>query len=169
MTREEILCTPKKYVPYIHRFFSPIDLDPCSNSTSLIEAKMKYILPDHNGLKDPWIGKVYCNPPWGWPPDLNKHGMILSPWLNRCLTHYQEGGRILLYLPYMPKARWWGNYIECRAHGICAISPSESMMFNSKEDLLNQFNPFHIDTAFVYFGDNLHNFSAIFSQLGELL
>lgn len=50
-----------------------IDLDPCDNEWSETKARVSYMLPAHNGLKDSWlvapdgsqITSVFCNPPYG--------------------------------------------------------------------------------------------------------
>lgn len=61
--------TPQKYVDAILEFWGEIDLDPCSNTDSIIPAKVKYILPQ-NGLAESWdYDKVYVNPPFGRSQD----------------------------------------------------------------------------------------------------
>ena len=48
-------CTPHKYVNAIKRFWNGrIDLDPCSNEYSVVEAEVEYCLPEHDGLQDSW-------------------------------------------------------------------------------------------------------------------
>lgn len=47
-------------------FGGRIDLDPCSNSESVVGALRNYSLPDKNGLKEPWDAEyTYFNPPFG--------------------------------------------------------------------------------------------------------
>ena len=60
-------CTPHKYVNAIKRFWNgKIDLDPCSNEYSVVEAEVEYRLPMHDGLKESWnYPTVYVNPPYG--------------------------------------------------------------------------------------------------------
>ena len=42
-----------------------IDLDPCSNEHSMVDADTKYILPT-NGLTESWNYKrIFVNPPYG--------------------------------------------------------------------------------------------------------
>lgn len=56
------------------RLLSPrgqIDLDPCSNETSIVRAKTEYRLPAQDGLVLPWAvfdqgySLTWCNPPFG--------------------------------------------------------------------------------------------------------
>ncbi|MFA6922574.1 MAG: hypothetical protein WC216_12090, partial [Gallionella sp.] len=47
--------TPEKYVQAVREFFGgQIDLDPCSNKYSIVQAKVEYKLPIHDGLKVSW-------------------------------------------------------------------------------------------------------------------
>lgn len=43
--------TPIKYAEAIHKMFDPLELDPCSNAGSIINAKTRFLLPQ-DGLKD---------------------------------------------------------------------------------------------------------------------
>jgi hypothetical protein len=56
------------------------DLDPCSPGVgkSHVPADTHYSLPDNDGLRDPWFGRVWLNPPYG-------RGMGL--WLERLAEH----------------------------------------------------------------------------------
>ena len=59
--------TPENYVHAVKEFFGgEIDLDPCSNPHSIVEAAVEYILPRNDGLKDNWnFHRIYVNPPYG--------------------------------------------------------------------------------------------------------
>ena len=50
--------------------------DPCSNAHSHIRSLRRYCLPD-DGLALPWIGSVWCNPPYSRP----------LPWALRLAAH----------------------------------------------------------------------------------
>ncbi len=44
--------TPKKYVDAVRECFGgTIELDPCSNSYSIVNAQVEYPLPKHDGLR----------------------------------------------------------------------------------------------------------------------
>jgi hypothetical protein len=64
-------CTPPRIVEPVHEFFGgPPDLDPCSNSNSIVQATVSFALPEHDGLVRSWDingrhTKVYVNPPFG--------------------------------------------------------------------------------------------------------
>lgn len=61
--------TPPKYInPIKHFFGGQIDLDPCSNKFSTVNAKQNFVYPAEDGLVQPWEGnKIFINPPSGFP------------------------------------------------------------------------------------------------------
>jgi len=69
--------TPKKYVDAVRECFGGrISLDPCSNRFSIVHAKVEYMLPKHDGLKEPWdFPTIYVNPPYGID---RQHGKTIS-------------------------------------------------------------------------------------------
>lgn len=60
-------CTPKEILVAVRLLFNgDPDLDPCSNSHSLVNAKLSYSLPKVNGLLEKWnYSTVFVNPPFG--------------------------------------------------------------------------------------------------------
>lgn len=77
------------------------DLDPCSPKGGVpwIPVKAHYSLPD-DGLALPWVGRVWCNPPYGkftarWLKKMNEHrnGMALifartdTRWFHESVIH----------------------------------------------------------------------------------
>ena len=61
-------CTPERILSVVVRTFqSRIDLDPCSNENSLVNARTSFRLPDVDGLKSDWSNydNVFVNPPFG--------------------------------------------------------------------------------------------------------
>lgn len=61
--------TPSDIVERARNVMGSIDLDPCSSTdfNEVVKAKTYYSLDDRNedGLKLPWFGNVFCNPPGG--------------------------------------------------------------------------------------------------------
>jgi hypothetical protein len=73
----------------------PFDLDPCGAPDHFTAAR-RYILEDgDDGLRDPWYGRVWMNPPYG---------RMKNRWLHRFVSQYKlgniTGGTILI--PYNP-------------------------------------------------------------------
>lgn len=81
--RETRWLTPK----YIVEALGDFDLDPCGAPDHNL-AKRTYLLEnDENGLTLPWVGKVWCNPPYG---------KEAAPFLKR-LTEHPDGGYALIF------------------------------------------------------------------------
>lgn len=58
------------------------DLDPCSAPDPELwpTAAHHYTLPHQDGLRLPWFGRVWCNPPYG---------RLLNPFMHRMACHGQ--------------------------------------------------------------------------------
>ena len=64
--------------PFILEALGEFDLDPCSPiKRPWPTAKNHYSILD-NGLKKPWFGRVWCNPPYG---------LEAAKWLNKLARH----------------------------------------------------------------------------------
>jgi hypothetical protein len=66
--------------PALLQRLGTFDLDPCGCPAMPWRTAMTtYFLPDHDGLMDPWFGRVFCNPPYGpnvgdWARRMAEHG-----------------------------------------------------------------------------------------------
>jgi len=66
--------------PEVLKRLGHFDLDPCScKGMPWRTADTMYTLPQNDGLKDPWFGRVFCNPPYGphvnaWAKRMAEHG-----------------------------------------------------------------------------------------------
>lgn len=64
--------------PHVMAALGEFDLDPCSPiNRPWPTAKEHYTILD-DGLKKPWTGRVWCNPPYG---------LEAAKWLARCADH----------------------------------------------------------------------------------
>ena len=77
------------------------DLDVASpiGNKGHVPADCRYTIED-DGLAQPWIGRVWMNPPYSKP----------SPWVNKWLIH----GNGIALLP-LAKSQWFNNLIESNA------------------------------------------------------
>lgn len=58
--------TPERIIERVTAVLGTIALDPCSNAESVVDACVRYALPDENGLKGSWdFPTIFCNPPYG--------------------------------------------------------------------------------------------------------
>lgn len=73
-------CTPIHLIQAVENVFGgAIDLDPCYNAKGCIFPKKAYdITKGENGLKLPWKGNVFVNPPYGTT--------YLDPVTNKCFS-----------------------------------------------------------------------------------
>ena len=60
-------CTPPHIIDSVKEVFGgTIELDPCSNRDSTVDADIEYCLPHTDGLKEPWdAATIFVNPPYG--------------------------------------------------------------------------------------------------------
>jgi predicted RNA methylase len=73
-------CTPTWILDAVRAAFgvSQIDLDPCSNDTSLVNARVEYKVPQNDGLQDPWdFQTIFVNPPFGTSKMHRKDPLVL--------------------------------------------------------------------------------------------
>ena len=64
--------------PEIIRALGEFDLDPCSPINRPWDTAKNHYTENDDGLKKEWIGRVWCNPPYG-----NQTGV----WLNKCAEY----------------------------------------------------------------------------------
>lgn len=113
-------CTPIKYVQAIKEMFGTVELDPCSNLFSKIEAIIKYQLPNDNGLKKTWNYKtIYVNPPYG--RDYEKNTTI-KDWLKNCFeANIKYESEVIALIPVATNTNHWKNFIFGKAQSICFL------------------------------------------------
>ncbi len=104
-------CTPPKYVNVIREFFGgTIDLDPCSNRHSIVNATVEYSLPEIDGLHASWdYPTVFINPPYGRD---RERGTTIFHWLQKCAeAHSAHGAEALALVPVAPNTKHWKECI----------------------------------------------------------
>lgn len=159
-------CTPPKYVKAINEFFrDQIDLDPCSNAYSLIEAKIKYLLPEKDGLIEPWNYKnIFVNPPYG--ADRERKSTI-KDWIRKCQEANREyKSEVLALIPVATNTRHWKEFIFGKASGICFLYDTR-LHFYIDGHLDDKGAP--MSCAIVYWGNDINRFISVFSQFGAAL
>lgn len=88
--RRDCRWTPPEVFDSIERAVGPFDLDPCGEAGSPVRAATIYTEAD-DGLSLPWMGKVYCNPPYSGA----------AAFLQRAYTMWSAGAcaAVVLLLP----------------------------------------------------------------------
>jgi len=83
-----------------------IDLDPCAHSSSTVGAANQYdIRNGDDGLKLPWQGTVFCNPPY----------TKTSRWLAKCREHGETNQTAIALIPAVPGDGPWMREIWKKA------------------------------------------------------
>ena len=159
-------CTPPKYVAVVDAFFNHnIELDPCSNEFSLIDAKMRFILPYKDGLVEEWNYKtIFVNPPYGAD---RERGTTIKDWIKKCeASHRLYHAEVLALIPVATNTRHWKNYIFGRASGICFLYDTRlRFMINGKMDVKGA----PMSCAMVYWGTDVSRFVELFSPYGAAI
>jgi DNA N-6-adenine-methyltransferase (Dam) len=106
--------TPGHIIDRALKFFDGrIDLDPASNSASLVPALSAF---DRriDGLKQYWYGRIWLNPPYGRE--------LLPKFITKAIEEYKKGNakEILILVPARTDTKWHRSLDEfdrCYLHG----------------------------------------------------
>ena len=157
--------TPKKYVDAVRKVFGgTIDLDPCSNEYSIVNAKTEYHLPEHDGLKESWnYHTIYINPPYGLDKE---HGTSIKHWLYRCAdAHIKYGSEVLALVPVATNTGHWKKYIWPRATAVCFLYDTRLRFLVNGQD---KGKGAPMSCAMVYWGMNYDRFFEVFLEFGAI-
>lgn len=157
---------PLKYVIAVREFFEgSIDLDPCSNQYSLVNAVTEYKLPEVDGLRASWnFRRIYVNPPYGadW-----ERGTRIIDWFARCvMAHEEHGSEVLALVPVATNTKHWKNFVFGRAGAICFLSDTR-LKFTVNGGDGGKGAP--MSCAMVYWGERLEQFQHVFARFGAVL
>lgn len=98
--------TPPQVVSILELEFGRFDLDPCCVPDT---AKApRFYTPADDGLRQPWFGRVFLNPPYSKP----------APWLEKAIAETKrEGGAdlVIALLPASTDTRWFHRLVKERA------------------------------------------------------
>ena len=147
--------TPERIKNILFRVWhcGPI-LDPCWNNTSIIPAAVTYdINKGQDGLKEPWLHKTFCNPPYS---------KEIIKWVNKAINEwdsYEENDSILL-LPARPDTRWMHICFE-KASAICFLI-GRLKFLGAKSSA-----PF--PSCLIYFGNEVDNFKEACQDEGHTI
>ena len=158
--------TPPKYVEAVKAFFGgQIDLDPCSNQWSVVDARVEYRLPQHDGLKASWnYKKIFVNPPYG----KDRHrGTGIKSWLQRCeLANSMHGSEVLALVPVAVNTTHWKKYVFGKARSLCFLADTRlKFLVNGKDG--GKGAP--MACCMFYWGTDHERFVEIFNKYGAAL
>lgn len=159
-------CTPPKYIQAINTFFNNrIDLDPCSNRFSLVNASTKFLLPDKDGLVEMWdFENIFVNPPYG-TDKINR--TTIKNWIGKCYEANRKfSSEVLALIPVATNTSHWKDFIFGKAAGICFLYDTR-LKFYINGHLDEKGAP--MSCAMVYWGGNAQKFVNVFSPYGAAM
>ncbi len=158
--------TPPKYVKAVRKVFGgKIDLDPCSNEFSIVDAETEYKLPSQDGLLESWdFPTIYVNPPYGYD---SESGTSINDWLKRCADAHQiYGSEVIALVPVAANTGHWKKHVFGRATAIAFLYDTRlKFLENGKEG--GKGAP--MACAAIYWGNNYQNFYDVFIYHGAVV
>lgn len=99
-----------------------------------------YYTPEQDGLRQPWYGRCWCNPPYG---------RQVGAWVQKAfISAYRDGAAVVMLLPARTDTAWFHNYIYGNAEirfirgrlkfggsKNAAPFPSMIVIFRNKEEI----------------------------------
>ena len=147
--------TPQYIINVVITCMGAIDLDPCSNNREIpnVPAARHYTAQD-DGLVQPWVGRVFLNPPFGHD---------VERWFSKLYLERREcrtTEAIVLWKSATETAAWKTlTAISCR---VCFPSARIRFVGPSSDDGPGPtFSP-----AVFYVGDRPERFEEVFAQIG---
>ena len=159
-------CTPHKYVNAIKRFWNgTIQLDPCSNQYSIVNAVTEFRLPDHDGLKEEWNYKtIYVNPPCGSDKE---RGTTIKNWLSKCYKAYDTyNSEVIALVPVATNTGHWKQFVFGKATAICFLYDTRLRFL---VDGIDGGKGAPMACCLIYWGDNLEGFRNVFMEFGAVV
>jgi hypothetical protein len=159
-------CTPRKYVNAVKEMFDEaIELDPCSNKFSIVNARIEYMLPENDGLSHEWNSEtIYVNPPYGAD---RIRGTTIKDWLRKCAeSHKKYNSEILALIPVATNTAHWKHFIFGEATAICFLYDTRLKFIIGGDDD-NKGAP--MACCMVYWGNDFERFQSIFLKFGVVI
>ena len=66
----------------------------------------RYFTPEIDGLKQPWNGVCWCNPPYG---------RQIGKWVKKAVEAARNGATVVMLLPARTDTQWFHDYIYGKA------------------------------------------------------
>ncbi len=144
--------TPECVLERVRRV-DAVGLDPCSNPSSIVGAKVEWSLENgDNGLIMPWgeYGLVFVNP---------EYGRGIGKWMALCAIEAVNHTEIIALVPARTDARWF-NY-AWSADAIC--------FWTGRLRFLGAPSSAPFPSAVVYWGPRKYRFAAAFDSAGNVV
>ena len=157
--------TPPFYVDAVRKMLGRIDLDPCSNRHSVVNAAVEYMPPGADGLAESWdYESIYVNPPYGISNGRYK-GRI-GDWLSRCAdAHERHGAEVIALVPVATNTSHWKTSVFGRATALCFLYDTRlKFLVDGRQGGSGA----PMSCAMVYWGRRPGRFSSVFLRYGAV-
>jgi hypothetical protein len=152
--------TPLEYIEAAREVMGAIDLDPASNpeANKRVKAARIFTIAD-DGLSQPWPGRVFLNPPYGWEEG---EGSNQARWSARLIEQYRAGitEQAICLVNAVPGEKWFQRLWDFR---LCFTD--HRIRFEAAGEARHQ--PTH-SSCFVYLGPNEARFEDVFERFGRV-
>ncbi|RYU95379.1 DNA N-6-adenine-methyltransferase [Emticicia agri] len=158
--------TPHKYVKAVKEVFGgKIDLDPCSNEYSVVNAEVEYMLPYHNGLEESWNFKtIFVNPPYGIDKERNT---TIKNWLSKCAyAHEKFDAEVLALVPIAANTAHWKRFVFTKATSICFLYDTRLKFL---ENGIDKGKGAPMACSMIYWGSYYEKFYDVFIEYGAVV
>lgn len=93
--------TPQALFDELSAVYGGFTLDPCATPEN---AKCpQFFTKEQDGLRQPWFGKVFMNPPYG---------REIGQWVRKAWEESLKGTLVVCLLPARVDTRWWHDYVK---------------------------------------------------------
>lgn len=156
--------TPPAVLDPIARFWpSGIDLDPCSNPTSVVRAGCGIMEPDDGLAATPWWSRteavpalVYVNPPYSKP----------GPWVERAAKESASGlCHVIMLVPVSIATNWWADHVWPHAAAVGFMRKRVAFLDERGKPVSGN----RFETALLYYGPEGHRFGRVFRDLAHVV
>lgn len=158
--------TPEKYVKAIRHFFGgKIDLDPCSNQYSIVDAEAEFRLPAKDGLGETWnYQRIFVNPPYGI--DKTRRTSIRH-WFYKCAeANHKFDSEVLALVPVATNTGHWKKFVFGQAAAVCFLYDTRlKFLVNGRDG--GKGAP--MSCAIVYWGKRYETFFSSFRPFGAVI
>ena len=158
-------CTPPEILQSVRDVFGgQIQLDPCSNEYSLVDARVTYSLPAHDGLLESWdYSTIFVNPPYGSDPS---RGTRIAHWFSRIADAANAGSEVIALVPVATNTGHWKKFVYPVASAICFLyQPRIRFYTGGHEDPKGA----PMSCAVVYYGKQFESFADSFRSHGAVV
>lgn len=158
-------CTPPEILESVREVFGgQIGLDPCSNGFSLVDARVEYRLPTHDGLLESWSeSTIFVNPPYGTDP---QRGTRIAHWFAKIAAAASAGSEVIALVPVATNTSHWKEFVYPIATAVCFLyAPRLRFYIDGLEDPKGA----PMSCAVIYYGKKLDTFARAFSAHGAVI